>query len=70
MNGAVLRSSLKFVYYLTNVQKRSGDVILGNSGRYCSVYKWQDKTEHELIKTTLISSVSHLNLGLKPCLGS
>jgi len=23
-----------------------------------------------LIKTTLISSVSHLNFGLKPCLGS
>jgi len=26
-------------------QKRSGDVVLGNSGRYCSVYKLQDKTE-------------------------
>ena len=32
----------------------------GNSCRY-----WQDKTEHELIKTTLISSVSHLNLGVE-----
>jgi len=43
-------------------QKWWGDVILGNSGRYCSVYKLQDKTEHELIKTiTLIHSLSHFN---------
>ena len=46
-------------------QKWSGDVILDNSGKHCSVYKWQDKAEHELIKTTLISSVSHLNLGVE-----
>jgi len=39
-----------------------GTPVLDNSGRYCSVYKWQDKTEHELIKTTLISSFSYLNL--------
>jgi len=31
----------------------------------CSVYKGQDKTERELIKTTLISRVSHLNLGVE-----
>jgi len=29
-------------------QKLSGDVILGNSCRYCSVYKLQDKTEYGL----------------------
>ena len=61
--------SNSFIISLT-YQKWSGDVILDNSGRYCSAYKWQDKTEHQLIKTTLISSVSHLNFGLKPCLGS
>jgi len=50
-------------------QKLSGDVFLGNSGRYCSVYAWQDKIEHELIKTTLISSVSHLSLGVEALFG-
>jgi len=35
MNGDALRPSLKYVYYLINVPKISGDVILGN--RYCSV---------------------------------
>ena len=39
-----LCSSLKYVYYLTSVPKLSGDVILGNSCRYCSVYNLQDKT--------------------------
>jgi len=43
MNGDALRSSHKYVYYLTNVPTWSGDVILGKSGRYCSVYKLQDK---------------------------
>jgi len=33
-------------------QKLLGDVILRNSGRYCSVYKLQDKTEYRLIKNT------------------
>ena len=42
-----------------------GTPVLDNSGRYCSVCKWQDKTEHELIKTTLISSFSYLNLGVE-----
>ena len=37
-------------------QKWSGDVILCNSGRYCSVYKLQNKTEYGLIKTKVISS--------------
>ena len=46
-------------------QKWSGDVILDNSRMNCSVYKGQDKTERELIKTTLISRVSHLNLGVE-----
>ena len=46
-------------------QKWSDDVILDNSRRNCSVYKGQDKTERELIKTTLISRVSHLNLGVE-----
>ena len=50
-------------------QKWYGDVILGNSDRYCSVYKLQDKTEHKLIKTTLISSVSHFNSRVEVFLG-
>jgi len=39
MNGDALRSSLKYVYYLMliNAPKISGDVILGNKGRYGSV---------------------------------
>ena len=49
-------------------QKYSGIAILGNSGRYCSDYKLQEKTERGLIKTSLISSVSHFNLVLKLCL--
>jgi len=57
MNGNTLRSILKYLNYLTNVPKWSGDVILGNSRRYRSVYKLQYKTEHGLIKTTLISNV-------------
>jgi len=51
-------------------QKYSGVVILGNSGRYCSDYKLQDKTEWGLIRTSLISSVSHFHLVLKFCLGA
>jgi len=69
MNADALRSSLKHVYYLTNVLKWSGDVVLGDSGRYCSVYKLQDKTKHGLIKTTLISTVSHFNLGSEALFG-
>jgi len=38
------------IYYLTNVPKPLGDVILGNSGRHCSAYKLQDKTEYWLVK--------------------
>jgi len=50
-------------------QNLSGDVILGNSGSNCSVYKLQYQIEYGLIKTPLISSVSHFNLGrLKLCL--
>jgi len=70
MNGDALRSSHKYVYYLTNVPKCSGDVILGNSGRYCSVYKLQDNRECGLIKTTLISSVSHFNLMVETLFGA
>jgi len=40
--------------------KWSGDVILGYSGRYCSVYNY--RIEHGLIKTSQISSVSYFNL--------
>jgi len=41
MDGDALRSSLKHVYYLTNVQyhKSPRDVILGIKFRCCSVYK-------------------------------
>ena len=45
-------------------QKWSGGVILGNNRRYCSVYELQDKTEYRLKKATLISSLSHFNLGI------
>jgi len=45
LGNTALRSNLKYVYYLTNVPKYSGVVILGNSGRYCSDDKLQDKTE-------------------------
>jgi len=50
-------------------QKESGDVVLGNRGIYCSVYKLQDKTEYRLIKTTVISSVSHFNLAVETLFG-
>ena len=50
-------------------QKWSSDVILGNSGRYCSVYKLQDKTEHNLVKATVVSSVSHFNLRVEILFG-
>ena len=33
-------------------QRWSDDIILRNSGRYCSVHKLQDKTQYGLIKTT------------------
>ena len=46
-------------------QKWSGDLILGNTSRYYCVYKLQDKTEDGFIKTALISSVSHFNLGVE-----
>jgi len=69
MNGDALRSSLKCVYYFTNVPKLSGDVILGNNGSAAgtALSKLQDKTEYRLIKTALISSASHFDLGLKLC---
>ena len=41
----------------------SGDVNLSNSGRYCSVYKLQDRKGYGLTKTSLISSVTYLHLG-------
>jgi len=44
-------------------------MILDNSGRYCSVYVWQDKTEHGWTKTTLISSVSHFSLETEALFG-
>ena len=44
-------------------QKLSGDVILGISCRYCSVYKLQDRMEYGLIETSLISSASYLSFG-------
>jgi len=50
-------------------QKRSDYVILRKSCSYHSAYKLQDKTEYGWTKTTLISSASHLNLGLKLRLG-
>jgi len=50
-------------------QKWSGDFILGNRGTYRSVYKIQNKTEYEMIKITLIFSVSHFNLGLETLFG-
>jgi len=49
-------------------QKWSGYVILGDSCRCYPVYKLQDKTEYILIKTALISSVSHLNLRVETLL--
>ena len=67
LNGGASRLSLKYVIVSQTYQKRSGDVILSNSGRYCSVYKLQDKAKHGLITTTLIFSVSHFKLGLKLC---
>jgi len=36
---------------------------MGNSGKYCSVYKLQDITEYKLIKTSLIYNVLYFNLG-------
>jgi len=50
-------------------QKLSGDVILGNNGSAAgtALSKLQDKTEYRLIKTALISSASHFDLGLKLC---
>jgi len=45
-------------------QKWWGDVLLGNSSGYCTVYKLQDKTEQGLIKTALIYNVSHFSLGV------
>jgi len=68
MNADVLRSSLKYVYGFTNVhQKLPGHVILGNSGSAAgtALSKLQDKTEYRLMKTTLISSASHFNLGVE-----
>ena len=47
----------------TGVRHWSGDVILSNSGRYCSVYKLQDRKGYGLTKPSLISNVSYLNLG-------
>jgi len=47
----------------------SGDVVPSNSGRFCSVYKLQDRKGYGLTKTSLISSFSYLNLGVKFCLG-
>jgi len=48
-------------------QKLSGDVIQDNSGSAAgtALSKLQDKTEYRLIKTTLISIASHLNLGIE-----
>jgi len=63
MNDDSLYSRFKYAYYLTNISKSSGYVILGNSGKYFSVYKLQDKTEYGLIKTQLISSISCFNFG-------
>jgi len=58
------------IYYLTNIPKPLGDVILGNSGRYCSAYKLQDKKEYWLAKPHYFL-VFHISiLGLKLCLGS
>jgi len=45
MNGDALPLKPQTRYYLINVPKISGDVILGKRGRYCSVYKLKDKTE-------------------------
>ena len=46
--------------------KLSGDVILGDSGSAAgtALSKLQDKTENRLIKTALISSASHFDLGV------
>ena len=44
-------------------QKWSGDIILGNSGRYCFVYELQDRTEYGLMKTSQIFSVSCFSFG-------
>jgi len=57
------------IYCLTNAPKRTSDVILGNSGRYCSAYKLQDKTEYWLIELhwSLVFRISILRLEL--CLG-
>jgi len=58
------------IYFLRNVPKRSADVIPGNSGRYCSAYKLQSKTEYWLVKVNYFL-VFHISiLGLKLCLGS
>jgi len=48
-------------------QKLSGDVILGNNGSAAgtALSKLQDKTEYRLIKTALISSASHFDLGVE-----
>jgi len=43
-------------------QKWSGDVTRGNSGKYFSIPKLQDRTGYRLIKTQLISSVPYFNL--------
>ena len=57
------------IYYLTNAQKRSRDVILGKSGRYCSAYKLQDKTEYWLIKLHWFVVFRNSILRLELCVG-
>ena len=78
MHGATFAKASNYFITSKMYQKWSGDVILGYSGRHCSVYEWQSKIEHELIKTTLISSVLHfrrhsiqynLNFGIEPLFG-
>jgi len=49
---------------IAQTYKSLGDIILGKSFRYCSVYKLQDRIQYRLIKTSLISSVSYFNLGV------
>jgi len=70
MNADALRSSLIYVYYLRHVSTIIRRCYLGNSGRYRSVYKLQDRIQFALVKSLLVSRASCFNWGiLKLCLG-
>jgi len=64
MKADALCSMRKYIYYLTNVSKftRRCYSNVGESGKYCSVYKTHNRAEYRLTNASLISSVSYFNL--------